>query len=58
MVGLGADAVSSQVLGDVGAGQIHSSVHNHINQERHLYNRQTFKLSRSAALAEWRGHAV
>ena len=33
---------------------IHSSVHNHFNQERHLYNRQTFKLNRPAALAEWR----
>lgn len=33
---------------------IHSSVHNHFNQERHLYNRQDFKLNRIAALAEWR----
>lgn len=33
---------------------IHSSVHNHFNQERHLYNRESFKLNRSAALAEWR----
>jgi putative transposase len=33
---------------------IHASVHNHFNQERHLYNSQTFKLNRSAALAEWR----
>ena len=33
---------------------IHSSVHNHINQERHLYSRQIFKLNRSAALVEWR----
>ena len=33
---------------------IHSSLHNHFNQERHLYNRQTFKLNRRAALAEWR----
>ncbi len=33
---------------------IHSSVHNHFNQERHLYSRQNFKLNRSAALAEWR----
>ena len=32
----------------------HASVHNHFNQERHLYNRETFKLNRSAALAEWR----
>ena len=27
---------------------VHSSVHNHFNQERH------FKLNRAAALAEWR----
>jgi putative transposase len=32
---------------------IHSSVHNHFNHERHLYNRETFKLQRDAALAEW-----
>ena len=33
---------------------IHASVHNHFNQERHLYNRQNFKDNRSAALADWR----
>ena len=33
---------------------IHASVHNHFNQERHLYNRENFRLNRSAALAEWR----
>lgn len=33
---------------------IHSSVHNNFNQERHLYNRQTFKLNRSVALVKWR----
>jgi putative transposase len=33
---------------------IHSSVHNHFNQERHLYNRENFKLNRAAAVAEWR----
>ena len=32
----------------------HASIHNHFNQERHLYSRETFKLNRSAALAEWR----
>ena len=32
----------------------HASIHNHFNQERHLYNRETFKLNRNAALAEWR----
>jgi putative transposase len=34
---------------------VHGSVHNHFNQERHLYNRSNFKLNRTAALAEWRG---
>ena len=34
---------------------VHSSVHNHFNQERHLYLRDNFKLNRAAALAEWRG---
>jgi putative transposase len=33
---------------------VHSSVHNHFNQERHLYSRPNFKLNRAAALAEWR----
>ena len=33
---------------------IHASVHNHFNQERHLYDRNNFKLNRSTALAEWR----
>jgi putative transposase len=32
---------------------VHASVHNHFNQERHLVDRQTYKLRRSAALAEW-----
>ena len=32
----------------------HASVHNHFNQGRHLYNRENFKLNRSAALAGWR----
>ena len=32
---------------------IHSSIHNHFNQERRLYGRQDFKLNRAAALAEW-----
>ena len=32
----------------------HASIHNHFNPERHLYNRETFKLNRSAALAGWR----
>ena len=33
---------------------VHSSVHNHFNQERALYSRQNFKVDRAAALAEWR----
>ena len=32
---------------------VHDSLHNHFNQERHLVDRQTYKLRRSAALAEW-----
>ena len=32
---------------------VHASVHNHFNQERHLYSRSNFKLNRTAALAEW-----
>ena len=32
---------------------IHSSVHNHFYQERHLYSRENFKNNRSPALTEW-----
>ena len=32
---------------------VHASLHNHFNSERHLVNRLTYKLRRSAALAEW-----
>ncbi len=37
---------------------IHASVHNHFNHERHLNNRENFKINRSAALAEWRQFAA
>ena len=33
---------------------VHANGHNHFNAERHLVNRQTFKIRRSPALAEWR----
>ena len=33
---------------------IHASVYNHFYQERHVYDRENFKLNRSTALAEWR----
>ena len=32
---------------------VHASIHNLFNLERHLNRRHIFKLSRSAALAEW-----
>ncbi|WP_420497090.1 DDE-type integrase/transposase/recombinase, partial [Sneathiella sedimenti] len=32
---------------------IHSSVHNHFNQERHLTSREEFKFQRNTALVEW-----
>jgi putative transposase len=32
---------------------VHANVHNHFNSERHLVDRTTYKLRRSAALAEW-----
>jgi putative transposase len=34
---------------------VQAPVHNHFNQERHLYSRTNSKLNRTAALAEWRG---
>ncbi|CUJ90898.1 hypothetical protein RUE5091_01040 [Ruegeria denitrificans] len=36
------------------SASLHSSVYNHFNQERSLASRDTFKLTRTAALAEWR----
>jgi putative transposase len=32
---------------------VHGNVLNHLNLERHLVDRQTYKERRSAALAEW-----
>jgi len=32
---------------------VHASLHSHFNSERHLVDRQTYKLRRSASLAEW-----
>ncbi|MEP2736565.1 MAG: IS6 family transposase [Erythrobacter sp.] len=32
---------------------VHANVHNHFNSQRHLIDRETYKTSRSAALAEW-----
>jgi putative transposase len=32
---------------------VHANIHHHFNLERHLVDRQTCKLRRSAALAEW-----
>jgi len=37
---------------------VHASFHNHFSQERHLVDRQTYKLRRSAALAEWKNLAA
>lgn len=34
---------------------VHASVHNHFPTERHLQNRNIYKQTRAAALAEWRG---
>jgi len=36
---------------------VRASIHNHFSQERHLVDRQTYKLRRSAALAEWQALA-
>ena len=32
---------------------IHASIYNHFNHERHLTSRETFKVQRNVALAEW-----
>lgn len=36
---------------------VHANISNHLNHERHLVDRQTFKERRSAALAEWQALA-
>lgn len=33
---------------------VHANVHNRFNSERHLVDRPTYELLRSAALAGWR----
>ena len=35
-------------------GSAHAAFHNHVNQDRHLISRETYKAQRSAALAEWK----
>ena len=37
---------------------VHASFHNHFNSERRLVDRQSFKLRRTAALAEWQSLAA
>jgi putative transposase len=37
---------------------VHASVQDHVPTERHLQNRNTYKQTRAAALAEWRGLLV
>lgn len=37
---------------------VHASVHNPFPTESHLQNRDTYKMIRAAALAEWRGLCV
>ena len=36
---------------------VHASVHNHFNADRSLSSRPNYKLTRAAALAEWRASA-
>ena len=37
---------------------VHANVHYHFNSERHLVDRQTYKIARSAASAEWQNLAA
>ena len=34
---------------------VHASVHNHFPTDRNLQNRDIYRLTRAAALVEWRG---
>ena len=36
---------------------VHANAHNHFNLERHLVDRQTYKVRRSSASAEWQSLA-
>jgi hypothetical protein len=53
-VGVSEVMITLPVLPESMGVGIHASIHNHFNQERHLYCRQNFKDNRSAVLAEWR----
>jgi putative transposase len=48
------DAAVSECEDTTKFSSIHTQVHNHFNQERHLVTREVYKQRRSAALAEWR----
>ena len=37
---------------------VHANIQNHFNHERHLVDRQTYKIRRSAARAEWQNLAA
>ena len=37
---------------------VHASFYNHFNSERHLVDRETYKIRHSAALAEWQSLAA
>jgi len=37
---------------------VHAGLHNHFNSERHLVDRETYKIRHSAALAEWQSLAA
>jgi hypothetical protein len=52
------DAAISTDEGVAKFASVHASFHNHFNQERHLVDRQTYKIRRSAALAEWQSLAA
>ena len=36
---------------------VHASFHNHFNHERHLIDRNSYKMRRAAAMAEWKNLA-
>jgi putative transposase len=40
------------------SASVHATIHNHFSLDRNLFDRQTYKLRRSAALAEWQNLLV
>jgi hypothetical protein len=50
--------LAGPMITDTERSSVHTQVHNHFNQERHLVTRQVYKQRRAGALAAWRALAA